>query len=66
MTEAEGDGGVQVELVFPMEYEEGPVKWICLKLSVKPAKVDLVGGPWQEVVWWTGWPVVDSGDPGCE
>ena len=42
MTEAEGDGDVQVELVFPMEHEEGPVKWICPKLSVSPAEVDFV------------------------
>ena len=42
MTEAEGNGDVQVELVLPMKHEERPVQWICAKLSVSPTEVDFV------------------------
>ena len=42
MTAAELYENVRVELVFPMEHEEGPVEWICPKLSVRPAEVDFI------------------------
>ena len=42
MTEPKRDGNVHLELVFPMEHEEGAVQWVCPKLPVSPAEVDLV------------------------
>ena len=42
MSEAERGGNVQVELVLPMEHEEGPVQGVSPELSVSPAKVDFV------------------------
>ena len=40
--EAEGDGDVQLKLVFLVEHEKKPIQMVGLELSVGPVEVDFV------------------------